>query len=177
MRLALFIAAGFITGAIVAIGLIVYGEPEKDPVSAQAAMKATAQPEAPTADRKPLPDTQIKHPAVVDVTLHRLDEITALLNRLSRMPRNPETPPVALVLHGDEIQFFTREHYDEYRDLVELAGRLDASKAIEVKVCRTKMRMMDIQEDDLPSFVETVPFGPGEVLWLDYQGYEVYTAF
>jgi hypothetical protein len=124
-----------------------------------------------------LPDTPFKQPAVVDVSLHRLDEITALLNRLADMPRNPDTPPVALVLHGDEIQFFTREHYDEYRDLVELAGRLDASQAIEVKVCRTKMRMMGIQEDDLPSFVETVPFGPGEVLWLDYQGYEVYTAF
>lgn len=177
MRLALFIAAGFLTGAIVAFGLIVYGGPEKDPVPAQAAMQPAASSETPNSDRKPLPDTPLKQPAVVDVSLHRLDEITALLNRLAGMPRNPDTPPVALVLHGDEIQFFTRKHYDEYRDLVDLAGRLDASHAIEVKVCRTKMRMMDIHEDDLPSFVETVPFGPGEVLWLDYHGYEVYTAF
>jgi len=179
MRLITVIAAGFVTGAFIAGGLIYLQSQDFRALPAQADASeesgSTSTSEPTTVDRlRMAPSLQ---PVVVDVTLHHLEEINALLHKLSNMPRDPNTPAIALVLHGEEIKFFTRKHYDRYKDLVDLAGRLEASNAIEVKVCRTRMSMMGIQEQDLPAYVETVPYGPDEVLRLDDRGYKVYTAF
>ena len=34
---------------------------------------------------------------------------------------------------------------------------------IDIKACQTKMRMLDIDQNELPGFIEQVPFGPAEV--------------
>jgi len=177
MRLIMIIAAGFVTGAFIAGGLIYFQSNDVRglPSQTEASAEPVTSSEPARIDRlQTVPSLQ---PVAVDVTLHHPEEINALLHKLAQMPRDPNTPAVALVLHGDEIQFFTRKHYDQYKDLVDLAGRLEASNAIEVKVCRTRMSMMGIQEQDLPAYVETVPYGPDEVLRLDDRGYKVYTAF
>jgi len=177
MRLIMVIAAGFVTGAFIAGWLIYLQSDDVRGLPDQTVASAEPGPDSEPARIDRLQTVPSLQPVVVDVTLHHLEEISALLHKLSNMQRNPNTPAVALVLHGDEIQFFTRKHYDRYKDLVDLAGRLEANNAIEVKVCRTRMSMMGIQEQDLPAYVETVPFGPDEVLRLDDRGYKVYTAF
>ena len=64
------------------------------------------------------------------------------------------------MLHGDEINLFRRANYSQNQDLVDLAARLDAFRVIDVQVCETWMRTHQVRPEDLPPFVETVPYGP-----------------
>lgn len=112
---------------------------------------------------------------VFDVTLHKADDIVALLHRAERLSQRTaiggDPAGVALVLHGPEIEFFARKNYSEYKDIVDLAARLDANRVIDVKVCQTKMRELHLESEDMPPFVEQVPYGPDEVERLRRQGY------
>jgi intracellular sulfur oxidation DsrE/DsrF family protein len=112
---------------------------------------------------------------VIDVATSRVGEVIDVLLELEQGPRSSK--PVPLVLHGDELRSFTRQTYPENRGLIELAGRLDNEMKVEVKACQTMMNSLGISRDDLPDYVEVVPFGPDEVLRLRDGGYEVYTIF
>ena len=123
---------------------------------------------------QPAPETRERF-RVYDISLHAPQELRRLLQRLDELADspNPSTRPVdiALVLHGPEVGFFAIDNYAEYRDIVDLAARLDAFGVIEVKACRARMRDLGLTEADLPPFIETVPFGPGEVERLEQEGY------
>jgi intracellular sulfur oxidation DsrE/DsrF family protein len=112
---------------------------------------------------------------VVDVTLHSAEQIQALLKRAQelapKLPLDQKEPSIALVLHGPEIEFFARKNYTQYKDIVDLAAKMDAEGVIDVKVCETRMRSMKLQKEDLPEFVDTVPYGPEEVKRLEREGY------
>jgi intracellular sulfur oxidation DsrE/DsrF family protein len=112
---------------------------------------------------------------VVDVTLHSAEQIQALLNRAQelapKLPRDQKEPSIALVLHGPEIEFFARQNYSKYKDIVDLAEKMDADGVIDIKVCETRMRSMKLRQEDLPDFVDTVPYGPEEVKRLEREGY------
>ena len=110
------------------------------------------------------------------VTLHTHDEIDSMLTRAETLSRNlnvksKEHAGIALVLHGPEIEMFTKKNYGKYQKLVDKAARLDSSSVIEIKICRTAMDDMKIKKDDLPAFVEIVPYGPDEEERLLRQGY------
>ena len=110
------------------------------------------------------------------VTLHTQDEIDSMLSRAETLSKTFTTKPkvhagIALVLHGPEIEMFTRKNYNRYQPLIDKAARLDSSSVIEIKVCRTAMDDMNIREEDLPAFVEIVPYGPDEEKRLERQGY------
>lgn len=112
---------------------------------------------------------------VYDITLHDPEQLTLLLKRLDAVTASPnaqhQTPQIALVLHGPEVAFFARRNYAEHRELVDLAAKLDAFQVIEVKVCETRMRGLGLEVEDMPAFVEPVPFGPAEVERLAEEGY------
>lgn len=116
--------------------------------------------------RVPDPGKERPH-YVYDISLHSAAELTALLKRLQKIAGGPRSggqqPEVALVLHGPEIRFFVRDNYSVNRELVDLAARLDAFGVIEVKMCQTRMRSLDIEPDQIPGFIEQVPFGPAEI--------------
>lgn len=113
-----------------------------------------------------VPDTLERH-QVHDINLHEPQELRRLLQRLDELAGTPHPaarrPRIALVLHGPEIEFFSIGRYTEYRDMVDQAARLDAFGVIEVKACRTRMDALGLDDDDLPGFIEIVPFGPAEV--------------
>ncbi|MDH5190046.1 MAG: DsrE family protein [Gammaproteobacteria bacterium] len=113
---------------------------------------------------------------IYDITLHKPEEIRALLERIektSKAPRPKQShPPIALVLHGPEVDIFTIKNYPRYQDIVDKAARLDALGQIEVKMCRTKMGEHNLTEQDIPAFIETVPFGPDEAARLEEKGYQ-----
>jgi intracellular sulfur oxidation DsrE/DsrF family protein len=112
---------------------------------------------------------------VYDVSLHDPQALQLLLGRLEQLAHqpHPRTQPadIALVLHGPELKFFSIDNYMYYRDLVDLAAKLDAFQVVEVKACNTKLRALGLQPQDLPAFIEIVPYGPGEVERLVDDGY------
>jgi intracellular sulfur oxidation DsrE/DsrF family protein len=129
----------------------------------------------------PIPDSSFVIPqpggarAVYDITLHDADQLRVLLRRLEQLAERPNTrdvlPEIALVLHGQEVEFFALDNYEKYRDLVDLAAKLDAFQIIEVKMCQTRMRNLGLDSSDIPAFIELVPYGPDEVDRLVKEGY------
>lgn len=110
-----------------------------------------------------------------NVALHTLGELQQLLEQ-AEVIANGDTQynteePIAVVLHGEEIKAFLRSNYRTNKSLVDLAARLDAFNVIEVKVCKRWMGANGIMVNDLPPFVEAVPFGAGERERLESEGY------
>lgn len=112
---------------------------------------------------------------VYDVVIHKPDDMEKLLGRIEQLSStitpNKDDPSLALVLHGPEIAFFTRKNYQKYMQLVDRAAALDKKGIIDVKVCDTMIRALDIDASELPEFVEHVPYGPAEVERLLEQGF------
>lgn len=109
------------------------------------------------------------------VTLHKREEIDSLLTRadsLSKTMRlNGNKSSIALILHGPEISLFTRKNYKKNRSIIDKAARLDSENVIQVKVCKTKMKELGIKDEDLPSFMEIIPYAPDEEKKLLDRGY------
>jgi intracellular sulfur oxidation DsrE/DsrF family protein len=110
-----------------------------------------------------------------NVTLHTPEEIAGLLTRAEQLAQsmhtdNPRTG-IALVLHGPEIEMFAKKNYPRFRNTVDQAERLDAAHVIEVKMCLTEMRRLGLQKEDIPAFIELVPYGPDEEERLRRNGY------
>lgn len=112
---------------------------------------------------------------VLDVVLHSAEEIDQLLDKaeqLASKPRSANDPAsIAMVLHGPEIDIFSIRNYDKYRDVVDRAARLDAYNIIDVKMCMTAMRSRGIRNEDVPGFIELVPYGPEEIRRLQEKGF------
>lgn len=121
-------------------------------------------------DARPVP---LQAPTYTSVYQQSPTDLTALLDRAERIARKTNfspVEPVTFVLHGDEINLFRRDNYQNNQALVDLAARLDAFKVIDVRVCETWMRDNQVSASDLPPFVETVPFGPSFVAGLKRKG-------
>lgn len=104
---------------------------------------------------------------VFDISVHTRAGLEAVLDRVEALHRSGRLtgpgPAMALVLHGPEINFFTRENYPHYKALVDRVRALDESGVIETKMCETMMRAQSVTKADVPDFVEFVPFGPAEI--------------
>jgi len=140
-------------------------------------------PVAPMAeDAKTLPPVEIS-PAtdavpertVLDVSVHTIEGLRVLFDRAEELAMTPrpkgEDASVILVLHGPEVEYFSLKNYDKYKDIVDQAARLDAFDVVDVKICQTMMGARGIEQSDIPSFIEQVPYGPGEVERLKQEGY------
>ena len=110
-----------------------------------------------------------------NVALHTLSELQELLERAEGIANGDAAynteEPIAVVLHGEEIKAFLRSNYRTNKPLVDLAARFDAFNVIDVKVCKRWMGANGIRVNDLPPFVEAVPFGVGERERLEAAGY------
>jgi hypothetical protein len=109
------------------------------------------------------------------VTLHTPEEIAGLLTRAEELAktRHPDSRDsgIALVLHGPEIEIFAKRNYARFRETVDRAARLDAGRIVEMKICRTEMKRLGIGEEEIPGFIELVPYGPDEEKRLRRNGY------
>lgn len=112
---------------------------------------------------------------VFDVVVHAPDEMDKLLGRIEELadsiPSNEDDPNLALVLHGPEIAFFARKNYAKYMSIVDRAAALDKKGIIDVKVCETMIRQLQLEDAELPAFVDHVPYGPAEVERLIKKGF------
>jgi intracellular sulfur oxidation DsrE/DsrF family protein len=112
---------------------------------------------------------------VLDVSVHTLEELQVLLDRAEELAMRPqpqgERAGIVLVLHGPEVEFFAISNYQRYKDVVDKAARLDAFDVVDVKICQSMLQNLGIGQDDIPAFIEQVPYGPGEVERLVREGY------
>jgi len=122
-----------------------------------------------------LPEAGVPNKAVLDISVHTLDELKVLFDRAEQLALAPQPPggeaSVVLVLHGPEVEFFSISNYDRYKDIVDQAARLDAFDVVDVKICQTMMEIRGIPRDDIPAFIEQVPLGTVEVERLVREGY------
>jgi len=103
---------------------------------------------------------------VFSVTVQTAQQLDVVLNRAEdlRVLFNPdEHSKIAIVLHGDELQLFQKDGYRLNRSMVERARLLDQDNIIDIKACQTMMRTLQIEQNELPSFIEQVPFAPTEI--------------
>lgn len=132
-----------------------------------------AQADTPLPPSVAVPDSRAHY--LFRISLHTPEELEGLLVRAEQLaktarPASRQTG-IALVLHGPEVEVFAHKNYTKYRHIVDRAARLNAGGIIEVKMCRTEMRSRDIREEDVPKFIEFVPYGPDEEERLQRRGY------
>ena len=115
------------------------------------------------ADTKPVPeDTGY----VFGVTVTTAQELDVILNRADSLRKlfNPDQHSrITIVLHGEELQLFQKNNYSANQSIVEKARILDQAQIIDIKACQTMMRDLNIQQSELPAFIEQVPLGPAEI--------------
>jgi intracellular sulfur oxidation DsrE/DsrF family protein len=98
----------------------------------------------------------VSTPQQLDVVLTRAEDLRELFD--------PEQHSrIAIVLHGDELQLFQKENYSTNQSVVDRARLLDEDNIIDIKACQTMMRMLKIEQSELPGFIEQVPFAPAEI--------------
>ena len=103
---------------------------------------------------------------VFSVTVQSAQQLDVVLNRAEDLRElfNPdEHSKIAIVLHGDELQLFQKGNYTLNQSVVERARLLDQDNIIDIKACQTMMRILEIEQSELPSFIEQVPFAPAEI--------------
>jgi uncharacterized protein len=104
-----------------------------------------------------------------DVTDHSIEELEALLTRAEEVSQSEIKSPeysdleIVMVIHGPDIEWFTHENYQHNRQLIDLAARLDAHDVIDMKVCEQTMNSRGVGREDIPDFIESVPFAPLEI--------------
>lgn len=115
---------------------------------------------------------------IARIEAHTPAELAQILEKLDMLLQEdnayPSSQPLALVLHGEEARVFLRQNYQSHRALVDLAARLDAFNAVDIQVCETWMRGAAVTKNQLPAFIETVPYGPAREDELFEQGYEYF---
>jgi intracellular sulfur oxidation DsrE/DsrF family protein len=92
----------------------------------------------------------------LDVVLDRAEDLRELFDPA-------EHSRIAIVLHGDELHLFQEQNYSSNQSIVERARLLDQDNIIDIKACQTMMRFLEIEQNELPSFIEQVPFAPAEI--------------
>jgi intracellular sulfur oxidation DsrE/DsrF family protein len=110
-----------------------------------------------------------------DISKHSIDDLKLLLQRAEEINQaetvKPDNLEIVMILHGPDINWFTLENYDDNKELVDLAKRLDAFDIIDLKVCETTMDSLEIDRNQIPPFIEPVPYAPGEISRLSEEGY------
>jgi intracellular sulfur oxidation DsrE/DsrF family protein len=143
----------------------------------------TEQPEAAplvqeTVSGSDLPDLQFNignKSYLFDVSNHSMAELEALLGRAEEITQatsgDYDHLEIVMVLHGPDIEWFTQDNFENNKQLVELAARLDSYEIIDLKVCETTMKKQGIEREDIPAFIESVPYAPDFMKRLVRKGY------
>ncbi len=103
---------------------------------------------------------------VFSVTVESAEQLNVVLTRaedLRELFDPMQHGKIAVVLHGDELRLFHKGQASLNQSLVDRARMLDQDNIIDIKACQTMMRTLRIEQEELPSFIEQVPFAPAEV--------------
>lgn len=102
-----------------------------------------------------------------DIKDHSLAELNALLARAEEVSLAKADEfkdlEIVMILHGPDIKWFTQQNAGQNKQLVDLAARLDANNVIDMKVCETSLSFQGVDREDIPAFIESVPYAPKEI--------------
>lgn len=116
----------------------------------------------------------------VDLYPKTVEDLQIILDTLEEgIPetQTDETPPIVVMLHGEEAHHFIRGNYQANKAIVDQTAKLAAYDVIDVKICETWMRMNNYRRIDLFPFVSPVPYGASELNRLrKEEGYEDYST-
>jgi intracellular sulfur oxidation DsrE/DsrF family protein len=165
-----WVLAGGLLLVAVAVKLSLTDAPQVTVVSSET---TAAGPPAPV--ETPIPTDEVPGKVVLDVSVHTIEGLKILFDRAEELAMTPrptgEDASLVLVLHGPEVEYFSIKNYDQYKDIVDQAARLDAFDVVDLRICQTMIGARGIERTDIPSFIEQVPYGPGEVERLRREGY------
>ena len=125
-----------------------------------------------------IPETQFtigNKSYLFDISNHSFEELESLLQRAEEISqfdkKNYDDLEIVMILHGPDIDWFTRKNQEKNRQLIELAAKLDEFDIIDMKVCETSMNSRGVKREDIPAFIESVPYAPDEMKKLTEEGY------
>ncbi len=103
---------------------------------------------------------------VFDITVQNEQQLDAILKRAEHL-KGQFSPDqygrIALVLHGEELKLFKKSNYQQFMSIVDKARELDSNHLIDIKACQTAMDYLNIEQSDLPDFIEQIPYAPVEI--------------
>lgn len=102
-----------------------------------------------------------------DITNHSLPELEALLERAEEVSQtqSPEYKDleIVMIIHGPDIEWFRQQNYAENKKLIDLAARLDKYDIIDMQVCERTLKYHGVEREEIPEFIESVPYAPIEI--------------
>jgi len=150
---------------------------EETPVTNTENHPAVAAASQPAPDTVPIPaqfDIGNKR-YLFDVSDHSLEELQSLLKRAQEISQfdksNYDELEIVMILHGPDIDWFTEKNREQNQELIDLAAKLDAFDIIDMKVCEMAMDSRGVTREELPSFIEPVPYAPDEMKRLSEAGH------
>ena len=119
------------------------------------------------AHAEPRGDFEPESPGYVfGVTVNTVEQLDVILDRADSLRElfDPDQHGrIVIVLHGNELQLFQKENYAANMSIVDKARQLDQENIIDIKACQTMMRVLEIEQSELPDFIEQVPLAPVEI--------------
>lgn len=115
---------------------------------------------------------------VYDVAVDSPEAIVNVLARASHLSNMTGADPlegsIVLVLHGNEVMFFTKDNHETYQSAVDRAKSLSVGGIIKIKISELALKVRGMSADDVHDFIEIVPFGDAEIARLQVQEAHAY---
>jgi uncharacterized protein len=116
-----------------------------------------------------------KQKVVYDVAVKSEEALSNVLDRASYLSilndADPFDSKIVIVLHGDEIGFFSVRNYEKHRELMTRAQSLTVGGVIDIRMCRAAARRRGYEPADIHGFVTVVPMADAEIAQLQKEGY------
>ena len=142
---------------------------------AAVSMHAAAESSAPWGQAKSVEKIYSKQKVVYDVSVKTVAQLENVLDRASHLSvlndADPFDSKIVIVLHGDEIGFFSIANFAKYRDLMTRAQSLTVGGTIDIRMCRIAARRRGFDARDIHGFVTMVPMADAEIVDLQKQGF------
>jgi intracellular sulfur oxidation DsrE/DsrF family protein len=115
---------------------------------------------------------------VYDVAVDSPEAVVNVLARASHLSNitgaDPLEGSIVLVLHGNEVMFFTRDNYETHQSTVDRAKNLSVGGIIKIKISELALKVRGMTASDVHDFIEIVPFGDAEIARLQVQEAHAY---
>ena len=115
---------------------------------------------------------------VYDVNVKTLGAMNGVLDRASYLSKitgaDPFDSSIVLVLHGPEIEFFARENYQKYKELVHRAQSLVEGETLKIRMCKLAAEGHGYKPNQIHGFIKVVPMGDAEIIRLQNEEQPAY---